>query len=177
VASKMTNSSRKKKLKMAGTPTNFLGKGSSAAQAGSGAAMAAAGGSKKRPADEPAKDWEKTLEPVRKLATVLKAVRRAPPRFLGAARCAAHARDRGRAARGAGRGARRAGSGDAAAMHLRADAAAWFRVPLLSRGAQDPAEKKKPSDLGYDNLFEVRPRTRSVPRACCAMVPGVYPAR
>jgi hypothetical protein len=39
--------------------------------------MAAAGGvaaKKKRPVDEPAKDWEKTLEPVRKLAAVIKAV-------------------------------------------------------------------------------------------------------
>lgn len=37
-------------------------------------AGAAAGGKKKRPADEPAKDWEKTLGPVRKLATVLREV-------------------------------------------------------------------------------------------------------
>jgi hypothetical protein len=34
--------------------------------------MAAAG--KKRPADEPAKDWERTLEPVRKLAAKIKEV-------------------------------------------------------------------------------------------------------
>jgi hypothetical protein len=35
--------------------------------------MSAAGG-KKRPADEPAKDWERTLEPVRKLAAKIKEV-------------------------------------------------------------------------------------------------------
>ena len=35
--------------------------------------MAAAGG-KKRPADEPAKDWERTLEPVRKLAAKIQEV-------------------------------------------------------------------------------------------------------
>ena len=29
---------------------------------------------KKRPVDEPAKDWEKTLEPVRKLAAIIRAV-------------------------------------------------------------------------------------------------------
>ena len=35
---------------------------------------------KKRPVDEPAKDWEKTLEPVRKLAAIIRAVEKVPPR-------------------------------------------------------------------------------------------------
>ena len=118
--------------------------------------MAAAGGAgKKRPADEPARDWEKTLEPVRKLAAVLKSVRRELPRFSFFRAVFLRPRACYRA------------------LTLRLLAVA----PVLSCGAQDPIEKKKPSDLGYDNLFEVRPRTRSVPRACCAMVPGVYPAR
>ena len=37
---------------------------------------------KKRPVDEPAKDWEKTLEPVRKLAAIIRAVEKAPPTLL-----------------------------------------------------------------------------------------------
>jgi hypothetical protein len=41
---------------------------------------------KKRPADEPAKDWEKTLEPVRKLAAIIRAVEKVPSRCFACRR-------------------------------------------------------------------------------------------
>ena len=127
-------------------------------------------GSKKRPADEPAKDWEKTLEPVRKLAAVLKAVPPSPPSL--------------------GRGIHALTGRSGVLWELRAGARVvstlvWWQasvgsdvevhwdVAFLAFCVQDPPEQKRPKDFGYHTLFEVRvplarPRILRVPRAARA---------
>jgi hypothetical protein len=94
--------------------------------------MAAAGGAgKKRPADEPAKDWEKTLEPVRKLAAILKAVR-----------CVFAAHLALRASHSAGYVAVRRVAG------CPADTVACNLLRVLSRGGRIRLRRRSPRTLG-----------------------------
>ena len=116
------------------------------------------GSSKKRPADEPAKDWEKTLEPVRKLAAVLKAVPPCPP-SLGRGTHALTGRSGVlRELRAAARVVRTLAWRQAS---VGSDVEVHWDVAFLAFCVQDPPEQKRPKDFGYHTLFEVR-----VPVAC-----------
>ena len=98
--------------------------------------MAEAGGAgKKRPADEPAKDWEKTLEPVRKLAAILKAVRCV---------CRAFCVARGMSCHGAGHV-------EAAVRRVAecpADTVACDLLRVLSRGGRIQLRRRSPQTSG-----------------------------